>query len=303
MTVKRHPWVKWYHSDWRAEPRLKMCGRAARSLWLDMLGLMEEAEPRGFLLIEGIAPNTAQLASLTGDPERSVKAWIGELEAAGVFSRVGAANLPDDLVPLIPAGLGDGVIFSRRILRVAAKEAFDRENGSSGGNPKLLDGVRRGVNPKSTRRTKKRDDGVNPNNKKRTRKSNEGVKAWDKAQIPETRNQNIPLEPPLGPPGGVGEGLGSGGRSVGQAAVQADGKAWFAAEKARLMAEFGEDAKVLIAEFRGAVGFVKALKGARFERAQTRVVSPDHRALVRTRAHAAVLRAVLGSALVFAVEA
>ena len=84
---KRRPWMKWFPADWRAESRLKMVSRAARSLWMDILGLMHEAEPYGHLIIGGVNPSPKQLAALLGDSDRDVKKWLKELEEAGVFSR------------------------------------------------------------------------------------------------------------------------------------------------------------------------------------------------------------------------
>ena len=46
-------WFKFYPSDWRADPALRMCSIAARGLWMEMLCVMHEATPRGSLLING----------------------------------------------------------------------------------------------------------------------------------------------------------------------------------------------------------------------------------------------------------
>lgn len=114
------PWMKWYPSDWRAETKLKMVSRAARSLWQDMLGLMHEAVPYGHLIVGGVPPTARQLASILGDTEKDVKRWLQELEQVQVFSCT-----------------EDGVIFSRRMVRDREKENSDRLNGKAGGNPKL----------------------------------------------------------------------------------------------------------------------------------------------------------------------
>lgn len=177
---KREPWIKFYLGDWRAEPRLKMCTRAARSLWLDMLGIMHEADPYGFLLVEGIAPTSAQLSNLVGDPERQVKQWLDELRRAGVPSIVGE-DMPDDVERLLPAGVPDGTILSRRMVRDAAKRAQDRRNGGRGGNPILgAQGDIPGVNPP----TIKSGFGDNP-------KSGRGLRP--RSQKPESRK---PPDPP-----------------------------------------------------------------------------------------------------------
>lgn len=113
-------WLKFYPSDWRADPALRMCSLAARGLWMEMLCVMHEADPRGFLVVNGKALMSAQLAALAGCTSRETERLLGELEAAGVFSR-------DDT----------GTIFSRRILKDMARAERDALNGKRGGNPKL----------------------------------------------------------------------------------------------------------------------------------------------------------------------
>lgn len=118
------PWLKFYPSDWRADPALRMCSMAARGLWVEMLCLMHEAEPYGSLRVNKQPINDKQLASLCGVGTKEVSKALEELEAAGVFSR-------DD----------HGVIYSRRMERDKAKADRDKENGKSGGNPNLTKGV------------------------------------------------------------------------------------------------------------------------------------------------------------------
>src|SRR5262245_49964278 len=94
------PWMKFYPADWRADPALRMCSLAARGLWMEMLSIMHEANPRGSLSVNGNAIGVKQLASLCGAPLRETAALLRELDAAGVFSRT-----------------QDGTIFSRRMKR------------------------------------------------------------------------------------------------------------------------------------------------------------------------------------------
>ncbi|TPE53063.1 hypothetical protein [Amaricoccus solimangrovi] len=112
--------MKFYPSDWRADPRLRMCSLAARGLWMEMLALMHEATPYGHLLISGISPTDAQLAVLAGAPSDQIPDLLGELESAGVFSRTRS-----------------GAIYSRRMTRDDKKSAQARKNGKNGGNPIL----------------------------------------------------------------------------------------------------------------------------------------------------------------------
>jgi hypothetical protein len=60
------PWMKFYPSDWRADPALRMCSIAARGLWIEMICLMHEAAPRGSLRVNGQAVSEGQLAALAG---------------------------------------------------------------------------------------------------------------------------------------------------------------------------------------------------------------------------------------------
>lgn len=114
------PWLKFYPSDWRSDPALRMCGLAARGLWIEMLALMHEAVPAGHLVVAGRCPTDAQLAVLAGTTPDQIPDLIGELEAAAVFSRT-----------------KEGVIYSRRMLRDTKKAATARKNGAKGGNPNL----------------------------------------------------------------------------------------------------------------------------------------------------------------------
>lgn len=114
------PWMKFYTSDWRSDPRLRMCSAGARGIWIDMICLMHEATPYGHLLVHGQTPNEGQLASLTGTPIAEFNDLVAELERMGVFSRT-----------------KEGVIYSRKLVRMAAKSAKARKIGKLGGNPTL----------------------------------------------------------------------------------------------------------------------------------------------------------------------
>jgi hypothetical protein len=114
------PWLKFYPTDWRSDPKLRMCGLSARGLWIELISIMHEASPYGHLLVSGLAPTDTQLAVLVGASSDQIPDLVGELEAAGVFSRT-----------------REGVIYSRRMTRVAKKSAIARKNGKNGGNPTL----------------------------------------------------------------------------------------------------------------------------------------------------------------------
>lgn len=117
----KKPWLKFYPSDWRADQTLRICGAAARGLWIEMLCLMHEAKPYGHLIVSGRPVTEAQLATLSGFPQDQVFASLAELENAGVFSRT-----------------AKGVIYSRRMTRDEAKAVKCSQAGEKGGgNPAL----------------------------------------------------------------------------------------------------------------------------------------------------------------------
>ena len=109
--MDENPWMKFYPADWRADPRLRVCSAAARGLWIDMLCVMHEADPRGSLLINGQTIADKQLAMLTGIPLDEAVLLLGELEGSGVFSRE-----------------GNGTIFSRRMRRDTERSDEGREH-------------------------------------------------------------------------------------------------------------------------------------------------------------------------------
>lgn len=117
------PWMKFYPSDWQSDVLLRACSIAARGLWVEMLCIMQKAEPIGHLLVNGKKPSTALLAVLCGVSERELKRLLAELEGYNVFD------------------VQDGVIVSRRMVRDAAKALKDKENGKKGGNPQITLGV------------------------------------------------------------------------------------------------------------------------------------------------------------------
>jgi hypothetical protein len=149
-----NPWMKFYPSDWRSDPMLRLCSLAARGLWAELICLMHEAKPYGSMLVNGKRINKVQMAALVGVPERECSTLILELEGAGVFSRD-----------------PDGTIYSRRMRRDHEKALKDKTNGQSGGNPKLKSKVDNEVK-----------GWVNP-------PDNPTVEDGDKAQRPEVRDQ------------------------------------------------------------------------------------------------------------------
>ena len=114
------PWFKFFPTSWRSDPGLRSCSAAARGLWNDVLCLMHESDPPGMLLVNGRQVTNTLMATLFAMAEREVAKSLAELEAAGVFSRN-----------------EQGIVFSRKMVRDAARAARSKANGKSGGNPQL----------------------------------------------------------------------------------------------------------------------------------------------------------------------
>jgi hypothetical protein len=95
-----NPSTRFYWKDWMNEAGLRLCSAAARGLWMDMLCIAAAATRKGYVEVESKACTVADLAKLANSPASSVRRWLAELEAHGVFSR-------DE----------DGTIFNRRMRR------------------------------------------------------------------------------------------------------------------------------------------------------------------------------------------
>ena len=120
MSATRKPWMKFYAADWRADQALRMCSLAAKGLWIECLAIMHEADPYGYLTVNGKPLDSASLARLVGSDLEDVEKALSELEQAGVFSR----------------NRGE-TIYSRRMIRDEKKAKTARKVGKTGGNPSL----------------------------------------------------------------------------------------------------------------------------------------------------------------------
>ena len=127
---KKQPWFKFYPSDWSGDRKLHMCSVAARGLWIELMCVMHEAEPYGFLITDGKPVTNRQIAALVGLPLTDAGKLLAELESAGVYSR-------DE----------NGVIYSRRMVKDKAKSKQASDWGKGGGNPQITNTDKEGVNP------------------------------------------------------------------------------------------------------------------------------------------------------------
>jgi len=87
---------------------------------MELLCIMAENTPKGYLTIGGKPIEITTLCRMTGGTESEVENLLNELEHNGVFSRDKA-----------------GKIYSRRIVKDENRGRISRENGKNGGNPNL----------------------------------------------------------------------------------------------------------------------------------------------------------------------
>lgn len=119
MSGQSRPWMKFYPGDWRADPLLRQCEPISRYVWLEMIGLMHEAEPYGHLIFAGKPMGPAKLARLIAMDTAEVESALEDLEALGVFSRD-----------------KDQIIYSRRMVRDEEKYRRAAKFGKRGANAK-----------------------------------------------------------------------------------------------------------------------------------------------------------------------
>ncbi len=99
------PSFQFYPEAWLGDIALRGASSAARGLWIDMMALMHQGSPYGYLRLKDsngghFVPNITRLAKMTGNTPGEVESWIAELDEIGVLGRD-----------------KNGVIFSKKMVR------------------------------------------------------------------------------------------------------------------------------------------------------------------------------------------
>lgn len=118
---KKLAWQKWFWGDYLSDKRVALCSLGARGLWMEMLGIMCNEEPHGYLKVGRKVILPRELALLVGAPLDEVERYLDELDEVEVYSRD-----------------GDGCIFSRRMVRDEEVRRKRAAGGFKGGNPDLM---------------------------------------------------------------------------------------------------------------------------------------------------------------------
>lgn len=141
--MSERPWFKLWVADWLGDTLLRSCSLGARGLLIDLVCIMHEADPYGHLLVNGQAVTDFKLSVLLSVRLPSLLSKLRELETKKVLSRNAA-----------------GVLFSRKMVKIAQESAKHRENGRKGGHPALVNrGLNGGVKPKRQEAISKKERG------------------------------------------------------------------------------------------------------------------------------------------------
>lgn len=114
MSGDRGDYFFW--SDWLGDVGLKVCSHAAKGYWMDMLAICATSKQKGYLLINGLKPTTAELVATVGGSIEEADQAIAELEKWGVFSRDRR-----------------GVIYSRKMVNAEKRRRAASKGGRIGG--------------------------------------------------------------------------------------------------------------------------------------------------------------------------
>lgn len=116
----KRPSFQFYPGDWLHDAALRVVSVGARGAWIDMLCLMHQSTPYGYLRVNQKVILPVNLALILGATLKEVEGWLKELEDAGAFSRT-----------------PDGCIYSRRMVRDEETRQQRALDGAKGGNPAL----------------------------------------------------------------------------------------------------------------------------------------------------------------------
>lgn len=143
---------------------------------MDMLCIAAEAQPTGYVLVNGRTPTTTDLARLTGAPEADVQLALAELDAAGVFSRD-----------------RKGRVYNRRMVRDIKKAVQNRINGKMGGNPRLRNDYENSASVNLADKGKDKPHIPSPSAKLASKAdSRELPREWAEAAVAARANEGLP---------------------------------------------------------------------------------------------------------------
>lgn len=117
------PFIKFYPRDWQADNAVRSCSLEARGVWIEMLCIMAQCDPHGYLIGRDGKPMSDEVLSrLIGCDKGDLYRCMKELEDAKVFDRDPVSSAP----------------YNRRMVRDQKKRDMGSRFGKAGGgNPRL----------------------------------------------------------------------------------------------------------------------------------------------------------------------
>jgi hypothetical protein len=134
--MSERPWFKFYPGDWRSESALRMVSMGARALWVEMLCIMHESDPRGYLVVRDKPLPMDRLAILAGCTLDEACHLMAELVEAEVCSQTHL-----------------GVIFSRKMVResrISEEQRLRVEKRWGRNNTEKKEEIRSGITDNNT---------------------------------------------------------------------------------------------------------------------------------------------------------
>jgi hypothetical protein len=117
--MAKSPGFWFFTGDWLKDPELRFCSIFARGLLVDLLCICFEAKHQGRFCRPDGSPRSDEeiVAAVSGGDLQAKLQALRELESSGVLSRG-----------------EDGVLYSRRMVRLANLQANRKQSGSKGGS-------------------------------------------------------------------------------------------------------------------------------------------------------------------------
>jgi len=129
----KSPSFQFYPADWLNDIKLQSCSLDAQGLLINLMCLMHQANPYGYLIINGSKPSDKEVARLLRLHHKTYQARLKELILYGALKQG-----------------ENGIIFCKRMVEDEYLRTIRREAGKMGGSPLLKQKVKQDPKQNST---------------------------------------------------------------------------------------------------------------------------------------------------------
>ena len=127
------PAFQFYPADWLNDIKLQTCSLEAQGLLINLMCLMHQSEPYGYLMINGSMPPMKAVCKVLRLHHKTYQARLKELILSGVLKE-------DE----------NGIIYCQRMVKDEYIRQVRREAGKQGGSPLLKQKVKQSPKQKTT---------------------------------------------------------------------------------------------------------------------------------------------------------